>query len=92
MIIVDVEKENLNDADSDDFGESRLAGLVRQHSASNFIFTIQVPNDNEQSGDSLAKKLENSLSSTLPQGLEVVTGSSLDEIYSKVRDKTFKCL
>lgn len=76
LIIVDVDKDNLNDEDCDSFGDSRLAGLLRQHSQANFIFTIQVGSHSHLSGEQLANRLEDSLSSTLPKGFQIVTGPS----------------
>ena len=43
LIIVDVDKEYLTENDSNAFSESRLAGLIRQHTEANYIFTVQVP-------------------------------------------------
>ena len=51
LIIVDVDKELLTEKDGNEFSESRLAGLIRQHSDANYIFTVQIPShlDEEQS-------------------------------------------
>ena len=62
LLIVDVSLEHFQDADSNDFVDGRLAGLIRQHSSANIIFTLQVPS---HADDSTVKKHSEKLEGNL---------------------------
>ena len=62
LIIVDVSLEHFQDARSNDFADSRLAGLIRQHCTANMIFTLQIPSHTEEKTvKKLKEKLEGNL-------------------------------
>lgn len=59
LIVVDVNEEQIvpaNRADRDeshDFGETRLAGLIRQHSNANFLFLLKASEESKKTLEQL---------------------------------------
>ena len=56
LIIVDVDKDYMTENDSNAFSESRLAGLIRQHTEANYIFTVQIPGHQDEEYSKKIKK------------------------------------
>ena len=94
LIIVDVSTDHVSNSDDADFSESRLAGLIRQHSkAAQFIFTLQIASHQAEKSESYARRLRASLDTLITdQSYSLVHGTSPVDISKQVRELTYQNL
>ena len=95
LIIVDVSQDHVMPSEEegeDDFTETRLAGLIRQHSQANFLFVLEVADESKKSPQQLKGKLRAALHSILAGSPEIICAASRSEILTELRDQVFMSL
>ena len=95
LVVVHISEEIVAPPGADrdyDFGETRLAGLIRQHSKQRFIFMLELSGKSNKTPEQVQLKLRSSLEGMLTGQSEIIIGDNRKKIFDDARQLTYKHL